>query len=318
MKITKKLATKLHEGARRKNKKISVISVICGFIFFLIITLSVHPRVYTKDRKPEHKGKSNSFSTNSSTQSKKTPQYRSKSTPSQRPSRSSPPPRVENKKRSGGWGNGSANQGKSGKFGRKTGKFIRHPRKPPPEPPEPIPKPPPAPPEPRPPRPPCPGYPPVIIDPTPGDEIEENLAPPDSGNTLTPRESYGLPEKEYHISDSFVPDRMLVEKIEEYNAKHLHSLGLEYPLTSRSESFTYQLLDSLLLIEHMGNKIQYYKQQLDAVRNSNSSPAERSSKELFWLERIDRLQEFKQKEEERVSELRSQIEEERRNKKRDR
>jgi hypothetical protein len=34
MKITKKLATKLHEGTRRKNKKISVICVICGFIFF--------------------------------------------------------------------------------------------------------------------------------------------------------------------------------------------------------------------------------------------------------------------------------------------
>jgi len=32
MKKNKNLATKLHEGTRRKNKKISVISVICGFI----------------------------------------------------------------------------------------------------------------------------------------------------------------------------------------------------------------------------------------------------------------------------------------------
>ncbi|MFC2146808.1 hypothetical protein ACFLRT_05535, partial [Acidobacteriota bacterium] len=88
--------------------------------------------------------------------------------------------------------------------------------------------------------------------------------------------------------------------------------GLDYPLTHWSASLTYQLLESLELIEHMENKIQYYKQQLEAVRNSNLSPAERSSKELFWLERIDRLQESKQKEEERVSELRSGIEEEHR------
>ena len=33
MKITKKLATKLHEGTR---KKICVICVICGFIFLCV------------------------------------------------------------------------------------------------------------------------------------------------------------------------------------------------------------------------------------------------------------------------------------------
>ncbi len=33
MKITKKIATKLHEGTRRK--KICVICVICGFSFFI-------------------------------------------------------------------------------------------------------------------------------------------------------------------------------------------------------------------------------------------------------------------------------------------
>jgi len=111
---------------------------------------------------------------------------------------------------------------------------------------------------------------------------------------------------------------MLVDRIEEYNAKHLHSLGLEYPLTARSESLTYQLLDSLELIEHMEKKIQYYKKQLEAIRNSDLGPVERSSKELFWLERIDRLQESKQKEEERVFELRSGIEEEHKKKQRDR
>jgi len=42
MKITKKLATKLHEETRRKNKKIGVIGVICGFSFF--ISLWVRPR----------------------------------------------------------------------------------------------------------------------------------------------------------------------------------------------------------------------------------------------------------------------------------
>jgi hypothetical protein len=38
MKKTKKLATKLHEETRRKNKKICVICVICvicGFSFFI-------------------------------------------------------------------------------------------------------------------------------------------------------------------------------------------------------------------------------------------------------------------------------------------
>jgi hypothetical protein len=308
MKITKKLAAKLHEGAQRK-KNLCNLCNLWFLIFILIIILSVPPQVYTKDRKQEHKGKSNSFSANSSTQSKKTPQYRSRPAPSQRPSRSGPPPGVENKTRSGGLGKGGPNQGKPGKLGVKTGKLIRYPRKPPPEPTEPTPKPPP---EPRPPRPPCPGYLPVIIDPTPGDEIEEDLAPPDPGNTLNNGQSGGLTGKEYYISDSFVPDRILVKKIEEYNAKHPRSPGLEYPVTARSESLTYQLLDSLELIERMEKKIQYYKQQLDAVRNSDLSPADRSSKELFWLERLDRLQESKQKEEERVFELRSQIEEENR------
>jgi hypothetical protein len=321
MKITKKLATKLHKGARRKNKKISVICVICGFIFFLIITLGLSPPVYTKSRKQEHKGKSNSFGTNSSNQSKKTPQYRSKSAPSPGLSRSSPPPRVENKKRSGGWGNSSANQGKPGKFGVKTGKIIVHPRKPPVIP-DPIPQPRKKEPrKPKPPRKPCPGNsswcPPVFIVPTPGDENEEDLVPTDSGNTLTPGESGGFAGKEYHISDSFKLDSMLMQKIDEYNANHLSQASLEYPLTHRSSSLTYQLLDSLELIEHMENKIQYYKQQLEAVRNSNLSPTEKSPKELFWMDRIERLEESKQKEEERVSELRSGIEEENRNRKRD-
>jgi len=60
MKITKKLATKLHEGTRkegsweagkirnwektkRKKIKICVICVICGFSFFIFSTLPFHP-----------------------------------------------------------------------------------------------------------------------------------------------------------------------------------------------------------------------------------------------------------------------------------
>jgi hypothetical protein len=45
MKITKKLATKLHEWTRRKNKKISVISVICGFLFLICFGLESHHEV---------------------------------------------------------------------------------------------------------------------------------------------------------------------------------------------------------------------------------------------------------------------------------
>ena len=285
-------------------------------IFLLIISLGVSSRVYTKSRKQELKGKSNSFSSKPSTQSKKMPQYRSRPAPSQRPSRSTPPPRVENKKRSGGWGNSSANQGKPSKFGVKTGKIIVHPRKPPVIP-NPIPQPRKKEPrKPKPPRKPCPGNsswcPPVFIVPTPGDENEEDLAPPDSGNSFTPGEFNGFSGQKYHIDDSFNLDPVLMKKIDEYNAKHLNQSGLDYPLTHWSTSLTYQLLESLELIEHMDKKIQYYKQQLDEVRNSNLSPVEKSSKGLFWMERIERLQESKQKEEDRVSELRSGIEEENR------
>jgi hypothetical protein len=105
---------------------------------------------------------------------------------------------------------------------------------------------------------------------------------------------------------------VLAKKIDEYNAKHLNQVVLEYPLSHWGVSLTFQLLESLELIEHMENKIRYYKRQLEAVRNSDLSPAEKSSKELFWLERIERLQESKQKEVERVSELRSQIADENR------
>jgi hypothetical protein len=315
MKITKKLATKLHEGTRRKNKK---ICVICGFL--LIITSGLSSPVYTKSRKQENKGKSSSFGVRSSTQSKKAPQYRSKSAPSQRPSRSTSPPGVENKKRSGGWGNNSPNQRKPGKLGVNTGKLIRHPRKPPPEPPEPIPEPPPEKPgKSRPPgkRRPANGYwcPGGFVGQTTYYANEEYLESPDSKYPPTSRESNGYPAggtRKYQINDSFVPNGALKERIDEYNAANPHSPGLEYPLTSRSESLTYQILDSLGLIESMEKKIQYYQQQLDLVRNSNLSPVERSKRELFWLERIDRLQESKQKEQERVFELRSQIEEENR------
>jgi dTDP-4-amino-4,6-dideoxygalactose transaminase len=111
---------------------------------------------------------------------------------------------------------------------------------------------------------------------------------------------------------------MLVKQIEEYNAKHLNQRGLEYPLTHRSVSLTYQLLDSEDLIEHMEEKIQYYKQQLNAVRNSKLSPAEKGKWGRFWWDRIQRLQESKQKEEDRVLELRSEIAEEHKKKQRDR
>lgn len=283
-------------------------------IIFLIITLGLSPPGYANTRKKEIKGKSNSYRSGTSTQSKS--QNRSRVAPSRKPPRSSPPARVEKNNPARRWGNRSPQPDRSNKLKVRTGKFRRHPRKPPPDPPEPIPEPPPKPPKPRPPRKPypgngywCPGGP---IGPPTGDENEEYLEPPDSGDTLTPGESSRLAGYEYHISDSFVPDHILIRKIDEYNATHLHSLGLEYPLTARSESLTYQLLESMKLIEHMENKIQYYKQQLEAVRNSNLSPEERSSKELFWLNRLDRLKESKKKEEERVFELRSQIEEEHR------
>ena len=289
-------------------------------IFLLIIILSVSPRVYTKSRKQELKGKSSSFSSKPSTQSKKMPQYRSRSTPSPGPTRSSPPPMLENKNRSGGWGISSANQGKSSKLERKTGTATRKPgrnfrqqdqntqkrspgghinknrdhRKQHPQ-----------------------YYGNNSCVSYPYGETryydEEYVESPDSEYPPTSRESNGLPagqEREYHINDSFSLDPVLVEKIDEYNAKN--QIGLEYPLTRWSASLTYQLLDSQELIEHMEKKIQYYKQQLDAVRNSKLSPAEKEIWERFWLERIQRLQESKQKEEDRVSELRSGITDEHR------
>jgi hypothetical protein len=285
-------------------------------IFLLIITLGLSPPVYTNSRQKELKGKSNSSRPGLSTQSR--PQNRSSSSPSGKISRPKPQPRVENKNSSRNWGYNSPNQDRSNKLGRSTGRIIR--KSPPRIQPDPIPEPPKT--TPGKPKPPgkrqhhnrywCPGG---YIGRTTYDANEEYLESPDSEYPPTSRESdryTARREREYHINDSFIPDQMLVEKIDEYNATHPHSLGLEYPLTTRSESLTIQLLDSLELIERMEKKLQYYKQQLDLVRNSNLSPVERSKRELFWLERIDRLQESKQKMEKRVFELRSAIEEEHR------
>jgi hypothetical protein len=296
-----------------KNKKISVISVICGFIFFLNIALGLSSPVYSNSSEKELKGKSNSNSSGASIQSK--PQNRPGLAQPGKPSQSSSTPGVENKNNSRGWGNTNPNRDVTGKLKVRTGKVVIHPPTPPPKPPEPIPAPPPDKhPKPRPPRhprPPCPRHPGYII-PIPGDENEEHMELPDSGNTITPGKSNRLPGKEYQVNESYSLDPLLARKIDEYNAKHLNRDSLEYPRSHWSASLTYQLLESLELIEHMENKIRYYQQQLEAVRNSNLSPAERSAKELFWLERIDRLQASRQKEEERVFELRSQIEEERR------
>ena len=286
---------------------------ILFIIFFLIITLGLSSPVYSNSSEKELKGKSNSNSSGASIQSKS--QNRPGLAQPGRPSQSSSTSGVENKNNSRGWGNNTPNRDVSGKLKVRTGKVVIHPPKPPPKPPEPIPEPPPEkPPKPGPPRhprPPCPGQPGYIV-PIPGGENEEDLETPDAGDTFTPGESIGLPKREYHIDDSFSLDPLLARQIDEYNAKHLNQESLEYPRSHWSASLTYQLLESLELIEHMENKIQYYQQQLEAVRNSNLSPAERSAKELFWLERIDRLEASRQKEEERVFELRSQIEEERR------
>jgi hypothetical protein len=285
--------------------------------FFLIFTLGLSSPVYTNSSEKELMGRSNSYLAEYTTQ--KEPQNRSGLAPSGKPYQSSSTPWVENNNPSGSEKNSITNQDRSGELIRKPGKVIRHPRIPPPEPPEPIPGPPPEKPrKPRPPRDRHPGdgcwYPvePIAPPTGDGDENEEDLEAPDAGNTLTPGESNGLPGKEYHINDSFSLDPVLAKKIDEYNARHSNQAILEYPHSHWGTSLTFQLLESLELIEHMENKIQYYKQQLDAVRNSDLSPAEKSSKELFWLERIERLQESKQKEEERVSELRSQIAEENR------
>ena len=220
--------------------------------------------------------------------------------------------KVENKNNSRSWENNGPNRDMPNKLIVRTGKVMRH--APPPHDPIIIPDPPHK--KPRPPkeRPPDEGdwCPPGYIVPMPGDENEEELEPQEPGDTLTPDDSIGLPKKEYHINDSFTLEPLLARKIDEYNAKHLNQDSLEYPRSQWGAFLTYQVLESLDLIEHMETKIQYYQQQLDAVRNSNLSPAEKSPKELFWLERIERLQKSKQKEEERVSDLRSQIAEERR------
>jgi hypothetical protein len=283
-------------------------------IFFLIITLGLSSPVYSNSNEKELKGKSNSNSSGFSIQGK--PQNGPGLAQPGRPSQSSSTRGVENKNNPSGWGNTNPNRDVTGKLKVRTGKVVIHPPKPPPEPPEPTPEPPPdKPPKPGPPRhprPPCPGQPGYIV-PIPGDENEEDLELPDSGGTITPGESNRFPGKEYRIDDSYSLDPLLARQIDEFNAKHLNRESLEYPRSHWGASLTYQLLESLELIEHMENKIQYYQQQLEAVRNSNLSPAEKLEKELFWLERIDRLQASMQKEEERVFELRSQIEEERRN-----
>jgi hypothetical protein len=285
-------------------------------IFLLIITLALSSPVYTNSSQKELKGRSNSYISEYTTQ--KEPQNRSGLAPSGKLSQSSSTPIVENNNPSGSEDNSITNKDRSSKLMPNPGKVIRHPPPPPPEPPNPIPEPPPKPPKPRHPRERHPGdgcwYPvePIAPPTGDGDENEEDLEAPDAGNTLTPGKSNGLPGKENHINDSFSLDPVLAKKIDEYNAKHLNQAVLEYPHSHWGTSLTFQLLESLELIEHMENKIQYYKQQLDAVRNSDLSPAEKSSKELFWLERIERLHESKQKEEERVSELRSQIAEENR------
>lgn len=286
----------------------AVPTPIFFFIFLLIITLGLSSPVHSTSSEKEPKGKSNSNSSGSSIQSK--PQNRPGLAHPGKPSHSSSAPRLENKNRSRSGGQFTP-QDRSSKLKVRTGKVVRHPPAPQPEPPEPTPAPPPEKPRKhRHPRPPCggPGY----IVPVSGNDNEEDLEAPDTEDTLTPGESNSLPAKEYRINDSFSLDPLLARKIDAYNAKHLNRDSLEYPRSHWSASLTYQLLESLELIEHMEDKIQYYKQQLEAVRNSNLSPAERSAKELFWLERMDRLQASKHKEEERVSELRSQITEERR------
>jgi len=305
---------------KKKKKFISNLNDIPTPVFFaiflLIITLGLSSPVYSNSNEKALKGKSNSNSSGSSIQSK--PQNSSGLAQPGNPSRSSPTPGIGNKNSSRGWGNNHPNRDVSNKLKVSTGKVIRHPRTPPPEPPEPTPAPPPD--KPRKPghpgeRRPGNGYwcPPGYIVPTPVDDNEEDLEAPDAGDTLTPGQSNRVPGKEYQVNDSYSLEPLLARKIDEYNAKHLNQDSLEYPRSRWSASLTYQLLESLELIEHMENKIQYYQQQLEAVRNSNLSPAEKSGKELFWLERIDRLEASRQKEEERVFELRSQIEEERRN-----